>query len=77
MLVQIHHDRVQGLLLDPALANLGAALLADAFHRLQSRGFVLDDVEDLRAELVDQPLCIRGADAFDQTGAEVALHPFR
>ena len=33
------------------------------------------DVEHLRTEPLDQPLRIRRADAFDQTRAEIALHP--
>jgi hypothetical protein len=71
--VQEHHDLADDLLVGPGRRDLGRALGADAAHLAQPPGLGLDDVEDGRAELLDQALCIDRANAADHARAEVSL----
>ena len=50
-----------------------AALWADAVHVLQAGGLLLDDVENLLAELLHQLLRVNGADALDHAAAQILL----
>ena len=51
----------------------GPALRPDAVHVLQPAGLLLDDVENLLAELLHQLLGVNGADALDHAAAQVFL----
>jgi hypothetical protein len=75
VLMQEHHDLADGFLVGPARDDLACPDRADAIHLAQPVRPCLDDVEDVLAELRDQPLGIDGADAADHAGAEVFLDP--
>ena len=71
-----HHDFLDHLLFGPGLFDAKAALWTDPIDLLESSGFLVDDVEDVLAELPDQFLCVNRADAFDHAAAQVFLDPF-
>ena len=71
--VEEHHDLADDLLLGPGFLDALAALGADAVHVLQPGGLLLDDVENLLAELLHQLLGVYGADALDHAAAQVLL----
>lgn len=55
----------------PCLFDGAGALLSDARDFFKAGGFVGDDVEGFFLEVVDNFIGVRGADARDESGAEV------
>src|ERR1019366_551738 len=69
--VEENHDLADDLLLGPGLLNPRPALWSNAVNILQPGGLLLDDLENLLAELLDQLLGVNGADALDHPAAQV------
>src|ERR1035441_4765708 len=68
-----HHDVADDLLLGPGRFDSSAPLGPNAFHFLQADRIVLDDVEDLLAELENQFPGVNRPDALDHAAAQVLL----
>ena len=68
--VQKDHDVAHGLLLFPAGANQGDAVLADALDFLEKRRTFIDHFQGAVAEGLDDLVREKGTDALDESGSE-------
>src|ERR1017187_6884063 len=68
-----HHDVADDLLFRPGRFDPAPPLGPNAFHFLEADGIVLDDVENLLAELENQLPRISRPDALDHAAAQVLL----
>jgi hypothetical protein len=71
--VQEDHDLADDFLLRPGFIDALAALGADASYVLQPGGLLLDDVENLLAELLHELLGVYRANALDHAAAQILL----
>ena len=74
--MQKEHDLFDLFLFFPCLGDLPGAFWANAGDIPQLLRLVFDDLQGVLFEVVHNPFCELGADAFDQHGAQVALEAF-
>jgi hypothetical protein len=74
--VEKDHDVANDLLLGPGALDALTTLSADSINVYQPCRFLLDDVENLLAELRDQLLCVNVSDSFNHAASQIFLDAF-